>query len=524
MIEILNSKQIPLSKLTANNGQIEGIPKNPRFIKNERYQKLLKSIQDNPEFLGARELIVHEHNGKFVVLCGNMRYRAAKELGFEMIPAKVIPDDFTTEQIKAIIIKDNISFGSDDMEALANEWDVEELTDWGYEFTNFEAENEVTELQAVEDDFKIPNEIKTDIVIGDLFEIGEHRLLCGDSTDSDQVAKLMNGQKADMAHNDPPYGMKKEKDGVLNDNLNYADLLDFNREWIDTQFMYLKENGSWYCWGIDEPLMDIYSEILKPYIAEQKATFRNLITWDKGNGQGQNSENTRSYAIADEKCLFVMMGVQGFNNNQDNYFDKWETIRIYLEQEIKKLNESDGKIATALGYKDGRTVNHWWSKSQWAIPTESNYYALRQYAKSKNIDAFKKEYEEIKKEYEEIKKEYEEIKKEYYSTRAYFNNTHDNFNNVWKFDRHLRQGDEGGHATPKPIPLCERAIKSSCPDDGLVLDVFLGSGSTMVASHQLKRKCYGMELDPKYCQVIIDRMKKLDPTLKIKRNGIDYNN
>ena len=126
----------------------------------------------------------------------------------------------------------------------------------------------------------------------------------------------------------------------------------------------------------------------------------------------------------------------------------------------------------------------------------------------------------MKKEYEELKKEYEELKKEYYSTRAYFNNIHDNFNNVWKFERHLRQGNEGGHATPKPIPLCERVIKSSCPEKGLVLDAFLGSGSTMVAAHQLKRRRYGMELEPKYCQVIIDRMKKLDPTLIIKRNGV----
>ena len=133
MIEILNSKQIPLSKLTANNGQIEGIPKNPRFIKNERYQKLLKSIQDNPEFLGARELIVHEHNGKYVVLCGNMRYRASKELQFDSIPCKVIPEYFSIEQIKAIIIKDNISFGDDDFDALANEWDATELEDWGLE-------------------------------------------------------------------------------------------------------------------------------------------------------------------------------------------------------------------------------------------------------------------------------------------------------------------------------------------------------------------------------------------------------
>lgn len=131
MIEILETKQIALSNLTDNKGQIDGIPKNPRFIKDYKYQRLVKSIEDNPEFLGARELIVHEHNGKFVVLCGNMRYRAAKELGFEMIPAKVIPDDFTTEQIKAIIIKDNISFGDDDFDALANEWDADDLADWG---------------------------------------------------------------------------------------------------------------------------------------------------------------------------------------------------------------------------------------------------------------------------------------------------------------------------------------------------------------------------------------------------------
>jgi DNA modification methylase len=119
---------------------------------------------------------------------------------------------------------------------LANEWEQTELEDWGLD--GFPFEDKV--LEAEEDNFEVPDEIKTDIVLGDLFEIGEHRLLCGDSTDSDQVAKLMNGQKADMAHNDPPYGMKKEKEGVLNDNLNYDDLLDFNREWIALQFMHLK--------------------------------------------------------------------------------------------------------------------------------------------------------------------------------------------------------------------------------------------------------------------------------------------
>ena len=345
-------------------------------------------------------------------------------------------------------------------------------------------------------------------------------LLCGDSTDSDAVAKLMNGKHGDMAHNDPPYGMKKEKEGVLNDNLNYNDLLDFNREWIALQFMHLKENGSWYCWGIDEPLMDIYSEILKPYIAEQKATFRNLLTWDKGNGQGQNVKEFRMYPIADEKCLFVMCGVQGFANDLSNWFEGFEKFRLYYESETKKAGLNISKICDLTNTYAG----HYFSRSQYAFPTKEHHLKIQSYCQANNIDAFKKEYEELKKEYEELKKEYEELKKEWYSTRAYFDNTHDNQNNVWHFDRTSNKEREttGGHATPKPIALCERAIKSSCPDGGLVLDFFLGSGSTMVASHQLNRKCYGIELDPKYCQVIIDRMKKLDSSLEIKINGKDY--
>ncbi len=485
--------------------EIKSNPNNPRIIKDHKFKQLIKSIQDFPQMLELRPIVIDENN---MVLGGNMRLKACLEAGLKDVPV-IHANNLSEEKKKEFIVKDNIGYGEWDWDDLANNWDALELTEWGLDIPNFDVNN----LEAEEDDFSVPDGgIETDIVLGDLFEIGEHRLLCGDSTDSDQVAKLMNGQKADMAHNDPPYGMKKENEGVLNDNLNYADLLDFNREWIDTQFMYLKQNGSWYCWGIDEPLMDIYSEILKPYIAEQKATFRNLITWDKGNGQGQNSENTRSYAIADEKCLFVMMGVQGFNNNADNYFKGWDSIVIYLDNEKNKANFTIKDCKRLAGHSE-KSGCHWFDKSQWMMPTKETYDSWRNYCIENNIDAFKKEYEEIK-------KEYEEIKKEYYSTRAYFNNVHDNFNNVWKFERHLRQGDEGGHATPKPIPLCERVIKSSCPDDGLVLDVFLGSGSTMVASHQLKRKCYGMELDPKYCQVIVDRMRKLDPSLEIKKNGL----
>ena len=165
------------------------------------------------------------------------------------------------------------------------------------------------------------------------------------------------------------------------------------------------------------------------------------------------------------------------------------------------------------------TATHYFSKSQWHFPTREHYDTIRAAA---NGAAFHKDYDTLRAEYEKIKKDYDSVKQEYYATRAYFNNTHDNMNNVWHFARHKKDGSEGGHATPKPIPLCERAIKSSCPDGGLVIDSFMGSGSTMVAAHQLQRKCYGMELDPKYCQVIVDRMHKLDPSLEIKINGKPY--
>ena len=482
--------------ITVNISEIKLNPNNPRIIKDENFKKLVRSIRDFPEMLRIRPIVV---NDDMMVLGGNMRLRACQELGLTEIPV-IRTSELTEEQQREFIIKDNAAYGTWDWDRLANEWDTEQLIEWGVELPVFETE----QLKAEEDDYEIPDEIETDIVLGDLFEIGNHRLLCGDSTDAEQVAKLMNGEKADMGFNDPPYGMKKEKEGIVNDNLNFSDLLKFNNDWITLQFSYLKDNGSFYCWGIDEPLMDIYSEIIKPYIKDKKATFRNLITWDKGSGQGQKSEEFRMYPIADEKCLFIMCGVQGFNNNADNYFEGWESIRSYLLEQRKKAGWDVPIMKKIAGHSDIYR-DHWTSKSQFNLPTRKVYESFQNYCRENNIDAFKKEYDEIK--------------KEFYSTRAYFDNIHDNMNNVWHFERTKNKERFGNHATPKPIELCSRAIKTSCPEGGLIIDFFLGSGSTMVAAHQLNRKCYGIEIEPKYCQVIIDRMRKLDPEIVIKKNG-----
>lgn len=126
-------KTVKLNELHLNNGQIPGVGKNPRFIKDERFEALKKSIQDDPEMLELREIIAYDNNGELVIVGGNMRYRAMKELGFKDAPVKVLPKETAPEKIRAFIIKDNVAFGSNDWDILGNEFEVDELLDWGLE-------------------------------------------------------------------------------------------------------------------------------------------------------------------------------------------------------------------------------------------------------------------------------------------------------------------------------------------------------------------------------------------------------
>ena len=483
----LKVEYIPINEITPYEN-------NAKIHTEEQIEQIKKSIEEfgmnDPIGIWSKDNIIIEGHGRLL---------ACKELGMTEVPV-IRLDDLTNDQRKAYTLIHNQTTMNTgfDLDILNEELQNIELDMSDFGFDDIELDDIEEEQEIIEDEVpEVPEEPKAKL--GDIYQLGNHRLMCGNSTSEEDVAKLMNGVKADMVFTDPPYGMKKENDGVANDNLNYDDLLEFNKKWIPITFNNLKDNGSWYCWGIDEPLMDTYSNILKPMQKQNKITFRNLITWNKGNGQGQLSSEYRMYPIADEKCLFVMCGVQGFNTNQDNYFEEWEPVRSYLEKEIKKIGESDQKIANALGYKDGRTVNHWWSKSQWAFPTEENFKALQEYAKSKGISIFEN--------VNGIKAEYEKRKAEYYSTRAYFDNTHDNMNNVWHFSKTSGEEREsaGGHATPKPIALCTRAIKSSSRENENVLDVFGGSGSTLIACEQNNRNAYLMELEPKWVDVIIQR-------------------
>jgi DNA modification methylase len=330
---------------------------------------------------------------------------------------------------------------------------------------------------------------------GDLWVLGEHRLLCGDSTKSEDVERLMDGKRAQLVHADPPYGMGKEKDGVQNDNL-YRDKLDaFQMAWWRVFRKHTDDNGSAYIWGNAEDLWRLwYVGGLKD---SERLTFRNEIVWDKNHGQGMESEQHRMFPTATERCLFFMLGEQGFNNNADNYWEGWDSVVNYLRAEKEKTGWDIATFKRLAGHSETSGC-HWFDKSQWSFPTKEVYDSWQ---KAANGNAFKREHDELK-------REHDELKQAFYATRAYFDNTHENMTDVWEFPR-VTGEERHGHATPKPVAMMVRAIKSSCPSGGIVAEPFGGSGSTLIAAEQCGRACFTMELSAAYVDVIVKRWETL---------------
>ena len=228
---------------------IKANPDNPRVIKDEAFNKLVQSIKDFPKMMALRPMVVDDN---LTVLGGNMRLRALQHLGYKDIPDEWVKraSDLTEEEQKQFIIKDNVSVGDWDWDTLANEWDVQDLKDWGLEMP---ADWGGERVEAKEDDYEIPDEIETDIVVGDIFEIGEHRLMCGDSTNGDDVAKLMNGEKADIMVSDPPYGIDLDTDyskmGAT--TTKYEKIKGDDKEFDLTDVISISGTKEQYIWGGD---------------------------------------------------------------------------------------------------------------------------------------------------------------------------------------------------------------------------------------------------------------------------------
>ena len=140
-------REIKIRDLRTNNGEVEGLPRNPRKISKKNLEKLKKSVQDAPEMLRLRELIVVPHGGQFIVIAGNQRLEAAKTVGMETLPCKVLPEDTDPAKLREYAIKDNLPFGEDDWEIIASDWDTAELEEWGLEC---KSEQKTSELSNIE--------------------------------------------------------------------------------------------------------------------------------------------------------------------------------------------------------------------------------------------------------------------------------------------------------------------------------------------------------------------------------------
>lgn len=498
----METKRIKLTDLVLNEGQVAGLPTNPRQWTKTELDKLKKSLQETPELLEARGILVYPWEGKYLVLGGNMRLSALKSLKATDAPCIVFPEDTPIDKLKEVVIKDNGSFGEWDYDALGNLWDDLPLADWGVPAWETSEDLKEVTIEVREDDFdENEQDIRARCKLGDIWKLGDHRLMCGDATNQLNYDLLLRGAKVDLVFTDPPYGMGKESEGVKNDNLYEDELLEFNKRWIPKTISSLSETGSWYCWGIDEPLMDIYSHILMPLIRKREIKFRNLLTWDKGHAEGQMSEDFRMYALADEKCLFVMKGSKGFFSYKEfkipfhkELCDKFSQHGLSIEDAAKIFVRFQGTSDNEASRLNS-AISHLRRVSIFNFPQKKYWVAW--FGNDEGWEDYRERYEAAKKAW---RKEFN-----------YFDNTHDNMNSVWHFDRTSKEERElcGGHATPKPLALCGRAIKTSSRIGESILDVFGGSGSTLIAAEQLNRRCYMMELDPHYCDVIISRWEKL---------------
>lgn len=273
-------QNISIDLLEINKGQLYGLPQNPRWIRDERFEALKKSIEDMPEMLTYRELLVYPlENEHFIIIGGNMRYRVCKEIGYHELPCKVLPKETPVAKLRELTIKDNESFGQNDWDILANEWDEEEITGWGMEigdnWTDPDIDGEPGEdseakvLQpAEEDDFDEQTDtIPARAQLHDIWLLGDHRLMCGDSCSATDMAELMDGNPADLWLTDPPYnvaygsadsptGERRKNMGqnakkILNDKMEDDAFRKFLVAAYSAAFDNMKPGAYFYIWHAD---------------------------------------------------------------------------------------------------------------------------------------------------------------------------------------------------------------------------------------------------------------------------------
>ena len=391
--------------------KIKAYGKNPR--KNDQaVDAVANSIK---EFGWKQPLVVDPKTMEIVV--GHTRWKAAKKLGMKTVPC-IMADDLTEEQIKAYRLADNKTneLAEWDFDLLGEELDGIldlDMTDFGFDFSEQEAEKEVTE--------DIPPEVDEEnepiCKLGDIWQLGDHRLLCGDSTVKETVERLMNGDKADMVFTDPPYNVDYSSKNVF---LNEADKGNCIQKDIEGDFGYTDEECGEKLW---------------------KPAFQNM----RDNAKDCCSIYVTMPQGGAHMMMMMMIAAAGWQV-------KHELIWV-------KNNHVLGR--TDYFYKH-EPILFGWAKTH-------KFYGKGEFNKS-----------------------------------------------VWEIDKPSKSDL---HPTMKPIRLIANALQNSSKENDLIIDFFGGSGSTLIACEQLGRKCYMMEIDPKYCDVIVKRWENLTGRKAVRING-----
>jgi DNA modification methylase len=373
--------------------EIKPNPNNPRLIKDDKFKRLVQSLIDFPEMAEIRPVVINKDN---VILGGNMRYKAAKEAGWTDIPVIKV-NEWTEEQERQFIIKDNVSGGEWDWDVLANEWDSELLEDWGLDVPDSFGQEEIEEDEAPE----VSSEPAVS-KLGEIYQLGRHRVMCGDSTND--LNKLLNERQCNLLLTDPPYGVSysdknkflnsiskgnKNQTKIENDHQTPEEMKEFWTEAFGAIFPYLADDASFYiCSPQGGELL-----LLLLSLYDIGYPSRHMIIWNKNN----HVLGRCDYNYKHEPLLF--------------------------------------------GWKE-----------------KHNFYGKGQ-----------------------------------------------QHNSVWDISKPQSSKE---HPTMKPIELMAECILNSSKKDDIVLDPYLGSGSTLIACEQTDRICYGMEIDPKYVDVIRKRYAK----------------
>lgn len=447
----MNTETINLTQVNIN-------AKNPRKISDPQLQRLVKSLLVFPEMLQLRPIVVDETN---TALGGNMRYRAltaittmsADEIRetletsldynkkteaeknilldhwaeWQQNPTAIIvrASQLTEAQKREFIIKDNVAFGDWDDKALTADFDPDELVDWGLG----DIDDTPDEEEAEEDDFGDEDAANaaTRCNPGDIWMLGRHRLMCGDSTKEADVAKLMGGEQAHLLLTDPPYnvdyqGGTKDKMKIANDNMDDVAFVGFLTAAFNCAIQAMRPGAAFYVWHADSKGFEF-----RTALKEVGLTLRETLIWVKN----ALVLGRQDYQWRHEPCLY--------------------------------------------GWKDGAA-----------------HYFVDDRSQSTVIEDAGVDYRKMKKD--------ELLKLVLQLTDVSVPNT------VIYEDKPTKNDI---HPTMKPVKLMARLIRNSTRPKELVLDLFGGSGSTMIAAEQIDRRCFMMEFDPKYCDAILARWEKL---------------